>query len=122
MRGEIVNKLQTDVRISIPYFTEAYREEILRIAERGIYISIDGNEQRRVKSDPLQVMFEGMPAYEILEKEWNRIDGLIKQSLNTLGFNNLQQAYMVRRLGAPRKNISWEDRITRKVSGMARRF
>ena len=114
IRGEIINRLQTDVRISIPYFTEAYREEILRIAERGMYISTDGNEHPRVKSDPLQAMFEGMSDYEILQKEWNRIDGLIKQSLNTLGFNNLQQAYMVRRLGAPRKNISWEDKDYKK--------
>ena len=114
MRGEIVSKLQADVRISIPYFTEAYREEILRIAERGMYISTDGREHPRIKSDPLQATFEGMPAYEILQKEWDRIDGLIKQSLNTLGFNNLQQAYMVRRLGAPRKNISWEDKDYKK--------
>ena len=114
MRGEIVSKLQADVRISIPYFTEAYREEILRIAERGMYISTDGREHPRIKSDPLQATFEGMPAYEILQKEWDRIDGLIKQSLNTLGFNNLQQAYMIRRLGAPRKNISWEDKDYKK--------
>ena len=114
IRGEIINRLQTDVRISIPYFTEAYREEILRIAERGMYISTDGNEHPRVKSDPLQAMFEGMSDYEILQKEWNRIDGLIKQALKTLGFNNLQQAYMVRRLGAPRKNISWEDKDYKK--------
>ena len=114
IRGEIINRLQTDVRISIPYFTEAYREEILRIAERGMYISTDGNEHPRVKSDPLQAMFEGMSDYEILQKEWDRIDGLIKQALKTLGFNNLQQAYMVRRLGAPRKNISWEDKDYKK--------
>ena len=114
MRGEIVSKLQADVRISIPYFTEAYREEILRIAERGMYISTDGREHPRIKSDPLQATFEGMPDHEILQKEWDRIDGLIKQSLNTLGFNNLQQAYMIRRLGAPRKNISWEDKDYKK--------
>ena len=114
IRGEIINKLRTDVRISIPYFTEAYREEILRIAERGMYISSDGREHPRVKSDPLQAMFEGMSAYEVLQKEWDRIDGLIKQALNTLGFNNLQQTYMIRRLDAPRKNITWEDKDYKK--------
>ena len=114
IRTEIIEKLQSDVEISIPYFTETYRDEILRIADRGMYVGADGKEHPRIKSDALQMTLTGMSLSETLQKEWNRIDGLIKQAINTLGFKNLQQTYLVRRLDAPRKNNSWEDKDYKK--------
>ena len=107
IREEIVDRLNRGTKLTIPYFTEIDRDEILRIAEVGMYIGSDGKLHPRTKTDSLQASFPGMSDSELLHKEWDRVEVIIKQAVNTLGFRNLQQTYILRRLGAPRKNRSW---------------
>ena len=47
MREEVLRDLETDEKVSIPYFTDDAREEIHCIVARDMYLGIDGKERPR---------------------------------------------------------------------------
>ena len=111
LRNKVVEDLKNNGDISIPYFTEAHRQELFSIIEKNMYLSVDGKMRKpTTKDETLQMAFPGMSNLDLLKKEWVRIDTMIAQAIHTLECPNLLQTYMWRRLGAPRQHVNWDDK------------